>query len=123
MIATLILMYLAGLAEAIMDILNHRFSSSIFKDFNEHWWNPEISWKNKWKDYDHTKGEAFIGSSTVFVFITDAWHFFKFLKNTFICGAIISPLDLDLWDFILAFVIIKVVWRVSFECHYRFFKN
>ena len=40
-----------------------------------------MSWKNKYKEDEKTP--KFFGSTTFFVFLTDAWHLFKFVKNTF----------------------------------------
>ena len=63
---------------AICDKLVHHWDKSIFKGYkNERFWNPEISWKNKWKDGDPKNGEAFPFSSGIMVWVTDAWHLFK----------------------------------------------
>jgi hypothetical protein len=71
----------ASIFEAVMDKLNFHFDKSIFVDKkNQLFWNPELSWKNKWKE--DLKTEKFRGSSTIFVFTTDAWHLFKFFRNT-----------------------------------------
>jgi hypothetical protein len=73
-----------------MDIIMGRYDDSIFSKFNPEWWNPKISWKYKWASplqppvkawyyfgfYPRYK-ERFIYSSTIFVWLTDAWHFFK----------------------------------------------
>lgn len=82
-----ILMILASTSEAIMDKLQFHYSKSIFSKLNERFWNPEISHANKWKDGDKLKGERFFLSSTVFVFLTDAWHLFKWLRNNFVFTA------------------------------------
>ena len=77
----IILVILASYAEAVMDKINFHFDRSIFKDKkNQLFWNPQESWKNKWKE--DLKTEKFTGSSTIFVFTTDAWHLYKFIRNT-----------------------------------------
>lgn len=43
----------------------------------QNWWNPNISWKNKYKNNDPTQGPKFFGSTTFLVWLTDAWHFSK----------------------------------------------
>ncbi len=43
------------------------------------WANPATSWRNKWAEGSTTK-PRFFGSSTFFVFVTDAWHFFQMLS-------------------------------------------
>ncbi len=45
-----------------------------FPDANPEWWNDDISWVNKYEDGDVSKGPDFPGSTTIFVFTTDAYH-------------------------------------------------
>jgi len=47
------------------------------------WWNPDISWQNKYKYGDHASGPKFWGSTTIFVAITDASHMLRAI--TVIC--------------------------------------
>jgi hypothetical protein len=78
-----LLIIFSAVSEAIMDKLNFHYEKSIFSNnekYNQLFWNPIESWKNKWKE--DLKTEKFLGSSTLFVFTTDAWHLFKFFKNT-----------------------------------------
>lgn len=70
-------------SDAVMDKLQFHWNRTIFyihpSRYNPKFWNPEISWKNKW-DEDTLKPK-FWGSTTIFVFLTDAWHLFKFIRN------------------------------------------
>ena len=75
---------------AIFWTLQFHYESSIFSTLPQKWWNPEISWKNKWLDGVESKGEAFWGSSRWFVFITDAFHFFQSIFLWCITFAIIN---------------------------------
>jgi len=76
---------ISGISEAVMDKLQFHWSKTIFainpNRYKPLFWNPELSWENKYKDTE-TLEPKFIGSTTIFVFITDAWHLFKFFKNT-----------------------------------------
>lgn len=47
-------------------------------------------WRFKWKDGLHTSGEAFPGSSTVFVFVTDWFHMAKKLQILFMTLGLIA---------------------------------
>ncbi|MBX2842229.1 MAG: hypothetical protein KTR26_10680 [Flammeovirgaceae bacterium] len=63
-----------------MDTLQFHFGRSIFQDvskFETEFWNPDISWKNKYKDYPKDKSPKFPGATTLFVGLTDGWHFFQ----------------------------------------------
>lgn len=91
-----ILILISAVAKAAMDKLQFHYSRSIFSKFkNQQFWNPEISWKNKWKNGDKSQGESFFLSSTLFVSITDAWHLFQniFLNSLFIGLSLLFPLD------------------------------
>ena len=71
-VIVLILVAVAACANSIMDAIQFR---KLGKGYD--WWDKETSWRRKWKDGDSKNGEAFLGSSTFFVFLTDAWHFFQ----------------------------------------------
>lgn len=79
---TLILVILAGILNAAMDIIvsSKRYSKSVFKMLPKNWepfFDSTVSWQNKWKNGDRNQGEKFFGSSTFLVWTTDAWHLFK----------------------------------------------
>ena len=78
-----ILIAIAAMSEAIMDNLQFHYFKSIFKDREaQQFWNPLISWSNKYKNGEKNQGEKFIGSTTLFVGLTDAWHLFKLINHT-----------------------------------------
>jgi hypothetical protein len=62
-----------------------------FPKAKDHFWNPELSWRNK---YEFTPdgqigGERFPGSTTVFVFATDGYHLSRTIsKTTGVVGAV-----------------------------------
>lgn len=131
-----ILFLVAGaLADAIMDKLQFHFDKSIFKDFkNQQFWNPELSWQNKWKTnfmYPVTDPnraivgrEKFWGSSRWFVGLTDGWHLIQFFQLLFYAAsaAIWVPHALDANPFkvfiislIIARIIVGVAWVLFFD--------
>lgn len=108
-----LLITFAAVSESIMDKIQFHYDKSIFKNskYNQLFWNPNESWKNKWKE--DLKTEKFIGSSTLFVFTTDAWHLFKFFRNTslFIGLPLIAIGDKNV---ILSVVIGRVLYGLTF---------
>ena len=70
------------------------FAAGYFRGWHEsiqagHWgkgnkfWDNEISWKNKYKNYDAGDTRAkFLGSKSIFVFTTDGYHFTAFLQHS-----------------------------------------
>lgn len=118
---SVILMLIAGVSEAVMDKLQFHFDRSIFSSTsNQQFWNPKISWKNKWYEGDRAKGEKFLGSSTVFVFLTDAWHLFKMFRSLalflslFIVGYFLTGFEL-----VVLFIFIRLMFGLSFEVTFR----
>jgi len=108
---SIILIILAGLFNAAMDILKNKYHNSIFKKYkNKQWIDPTISWKNKWKNENPIYGNKFFLSSTLFVFITDLWHLFKTLMIISICLSIVfyNPIFkwyIDVFIFYLGFTL------------------
>lgn len=86
----------AAAGNAVMDCLSSRYDRSVFMHFENHrqWLDPRISWKNKWRDGDPKKGDAFFLSSTSLAPLTDAWHCFKALTILFLALAILAPFTL-----------------------------
>jgi hypothetical protein len=128
---SILLMVLVGVCNAVMDVLFTRYDKSIFTKFNPEWWNPQISWKWKWDMPLHPSphywyyfgfypayAERFPYSSTIFVWVTDAWHFFKALMIGFCCLAIVyyEPCLGTFWDFVLCYC----AWTFTFTMCYDY---
>lgn len=110
---------LAGIVEAVTDKLNFHFDSSIFVKFkNQQWWNPELSWKNKHKEGSKFKKWLW---KTVFVFLTDAWHFFKaahtLILFVFVLYAQMQTVNTALFIvFVLGgYIVKKAVFEITFN--------
>jgi len=117
----IIFMALAGLAEAVMDTIQFHYSSSIFSKFDSEFWDPSISWKNKYKGGEPGAGPKFWGSTTFFVGITDAWHLFKLLRNLFLFIAIffLAYNYCGFWPVLLHVIIARVIYGISFTIFYK----
>jgi hypothetical protein len=78
---------LAGLSNGIMDTLVHHYHGSYFSTLpSQEWWNPELSWLNK---YNYPSRFLRFVARHVPRF-TDGWHFFKGLTLDLVClGAVI----------------------------------
>jgi len=131
---TLILIVLIGIINALMDIIMGRYNQSIFSLFNPDWWNPQLSWKHKWVYplqppvkawyyfgfYPRYK-ERFIYSSTIFVGLTDAWHFFKIFFIFFIVLGIVcyTPIINPYIDWLVYYI----TWTSVFTIFYDYIFN
>ena len=118
---SLLFVLLAGICNAVMDVLSFRYYTSVFykyKDrFNIDYWNPNLSWANKWKDYNPDKGERFLGSSTIFVALTDGWHLFKSLMLTFLSIAI--ALHTNIYHPIVDFLLVRIAFGIGFNLFFK----
>jgi hypothetical protein len=56
--------------------------------FTGYFWNPNLSWRNKYKNGDPSNGEKFFLSKSLLVGFTDAWHMFKLLRTLLLFVAI-----------------------------------
>jgi len=125
----IILIILAGICKAVMDTVADHYDNSIFasKDFNKYFWDKSISWMNKYKN-DMPPRERFWGSTTIFVFVTDAWHLFQFLSYwlliigvAMMCGE--YYMECVWWvELAMKICIAKVAFHASFEFWYSQFK-
>lgn len=124
---SLILMINAAICKAVMDTLQFHFAESVFCKLgnipSQRFWNPALSWMNKYKDGDIEKGEKFFGSSTVFVSFTDAWHLFGMINSFLICAPIvlyspITPIKIKVLSVLVDFLIIKIAHQSVFHAFY-----
>jgi hypothetical protein len=121
----LICVAISGAAEALMDTLQFHYDRSFFTKLkNQNFWRPDLSWKNKWKGEDPQLGERFLGSSTLFVGLTDGWHLFKLVHNLFLfIGLLIVSISLYLpLHIAISFVVARVIFGVSFTLVFKYSK-
>lgn len=109
----------SSIAEAIMDKIQFHYDKSIFSQdkYKQTFWNPTKSWVNKWKD-DSAKEEKFLGSSSIFVFTTDAWHLFKFFRNTFLFIGL-PLLSFGSMNIILAAILARIIYGLVFTIYFN----
>ena len=111
----------AGLSEAVMDTLQFHYYKSPFAKYNHQFWNPQLSWKNKYKKGDPSLGPKFPGSTTIFVSLTDGWHLFKLLRNLFLfvglCLIAIPCLNINY--IIIYFISARILYGISFQLLFK----
>lgn len=112
----LVLFLIAGLAEGMMDWLQFRLNVS-HAMYDSMFWNPEFSWRNKWKDRIPALGEAFWQSSRLFVFVTDGWHLMKFTRNIALYLGIlhIAICDITVIQAVITVVLARIMYGLGFS--------
>jgi hypothetical protein len=119
----LLIVCISAISEAVMDKIQFHYDSTRIKSFkNQLFWNPSISWKNKWKDGEPKNGEKFWGSSTIFVGLTDAWHLFKTFKNLSIfAGLFLIAIGIKSGLLLLVlFIIARILYGLVFSIVFKY---
>jgi hypothetical protein len=77
-------MFLSGMLDGTIESINYHYENGFKREVqgaDDQFWNPELSWKNKYKNGDPTQGSKFYGSTSALVFTTDAYHALRASKN------------------------------------------
>ena len=75
----LILFAIAGFLKGFSDHLLFKITPES-RVYLHPFFDPDVSWRNKWKNGNPEEGPRFLGSSTIFVGFTDAWHLAELLQ-------------------------------------------
>lgn len=111
LLLALLTICVAAMLNATMDTLTHHFSTSIFAGLNDQWWNPAISWQNKY-NYSFPWN---------IVQLSDAWHLAKTLMlGVLIYGTIFTGRRIVVtWGRILVYTILYgAAWILTFNLFY-----
>ena len=84
------LIFIAGSAKGFNETLhfNYKAFQNTFPGANERWFNPQVSWLNKYKDNDPDKGAKFFLSTSVLVMFTDQYHLNNFINRAALMSAL-----------------------------------
>lgn len=112
---SILLFALAGVCKALSDAIAHgkiKYSGA--------WWDWEQGWKAKWKGGDPNKGEAFLFSSTLLVFLSDGWHFWNMVQYLCLTLAlpayVLSGPVVSLWvDVLMMALAFRVVFQICYS--------
>lgn len=120
------LMCLSSVFRALHNTLIHHFSTSIFKGKNDQWWDPNISWLNKYKNNDVKQGfKKWFGNINYPVQITDGWHFFNTLEIITnwltVVAVLVMGLSITDWFTGIVFIILSFVcYNLTFSIFYDY---
>ncbi len=121
----LLLCMLSGAFDGLAETLKWHYPqfNARFANANPSFWNPAISWTNKYKNGDYLQGEKFWQSSRAFVFTTDGYHLSRFFRNAFITSAIAFNVYLTgvWWQYMILFAGIYLAYTIGFSTIYDLF--
>jgi hypothetical protein len=125
------LLFLAHAAKGVCDTLQFHYDASVFATLgNDQYWNPEISWENKWEKAPDGKlvrplTERFGASSTVLVGLTDGWHLFQDIQYwcirlavTLLLFQLLVPRYRKAWIFAFMLALLYILQSVAFHLTY-----
>lgn len=127
-IISLIFFALAACCNAVMDTIQFHWYKFRWRDkVNEDYWNPKISWRNKYIDGNPKKGFKFkfpFGGLSNFL---DAWHLFKMSSIILIVLSIVYfPFSFKIcfyksyfWNELTWVVIYGITWIVPFNIFFN----
>lgn len=114
MITAAILILLFVVCDAIQDVITFKYEYSVFRNLDPMYFNPAVSWRNKYKDGNPVNGERFFGSTTFLVWLTDFWHLLKFIKMNCVWVAI-SVLCGIWWVYLIGMILHGVVFEITYR--------
>lgn len=85
------LMFTAGLSNGVSDAIQHKYDQTVFANWNnDQYWNPDLSYRNKYRSWPDDRRAAFPGAKTWLVWTTDAWHLTKTIQLKSVQAAIVT---------------------------------
>ena len=121
-IPTMGIALLSGMSDGVsQDLIWHydEFKNT-FPNANDKYWDPRLSWRNKWKNGNPANGEAFWGSSTFLVWTTDGYHLMRTTSRmTMYSSFVINGFRSKNWkEIILGTLLHSVIWSIGFHITY-----
>ena len=128
---SLVLVIIAAICNAVMDILDHKYAWSIFNKydtiFNSGYWDPSYSWRNKYIEKNPQAGRRRILGIKIHPMFTDSWHLFKSIMVVSLCFAIafgfslppICVFNTEMLNMILWVAILDTAWNLTFSLFYN----
>lgn len=106
---------LACMMNAGMDSLRHSYWTSFARNWIASFWNPAVSWLNKYNDFNPENGRRKIWFLIIPAAFTDGWHLLKM----FMLGFLFIAMSLNVTDSLLhdlyLFLFYQLIWNVLFN--------
>ena len=88
------LVFVAGSSKGFNETLqfNYPIFKRTFPGINDQWYDPKISWRNKYEGGNPDNGSKFFLSTSVFVMFTDQFHLNNFIHKVALMSALVIKL-------------------------------
>lgn len=124
MIYSFIFWIIAAALNSCMDNVKDHWYKSWFKTLNNpHYFNPDLSYLNKYKDRYVSQGMIKWWIFDKPVFLTDFWHLCKSLMILSLCLSIVIAISChDTYGFsaYVIFLVYGTTWNVVFDIFYNY---
>lgn len=116
--------FISAIFKALMDDLQFHYNRIRMKLMlkNPQYWNPEVSWENKYKwGEGKPKLIKWLLKNTL-VFITDGWHLcqFIFLNSLFVAVLLYTPIIKAPYMLFFNFLIYRMLFGLVFNIFYLY---
>lgn len=114
--------FFAGSFEGTAETLKWHYDEfeTALPESDPEYWNPEISWKNKYDDGTHESGPKFFGSTTFLAWTTDGYHLMRTSRNVMFGATLfLSPRnDFDWRNMIVRVLAYSLAYQSGFHLTY-----
>lgn len=122
------LVFLAGASRGFNETLMFHWKGfrNAFPKANPQWFNPSVSWRNKYKNGDPDAGAKFPLSTSVLVMFTDQYHLNNFINKAAYTSTIVIKIcegKKPLKHYLLDFLYYTFCHQLGFIATYYPFKN
>ncbi|MEO7394305.1 MAG: hypothetical protein ABIU11_05135 [Chitinophagaceae bacterium] len=122
------LVFTAGASKGFNETLMFHWKAfrHSFPKANPKWFNPNVSWRNKYKDSNPNAGAKFPLSTTVLVMFTDQYHLNNFINKMSWSSAFVVKIGegkKPLKQYILDFLYYNICHQAGFALTYYPFKG
>ena len=85
------LVFIGGAAKGFNETLqfNYKIFEKTFPGANKQWFDPKVSWRNKYEGGNPDNGPKYFLSTSAFVMFTDQYHLNNFIQKTAILTALV----------------------------------
>lgn len=119
MIYTLLLIILSSIANACMDVVTHHYDKSIFSKYDRYYFDPSISWVNKYNKNDASLGRKQWHGIVIHEAFTDFWHLCKSITICSFIGAVVCYEYQSKWLMLFDFISYGIIWNMTFSLFYN----
>ncbi len=120
-VGSVALTFVSGMADGTAEALKWHYDKVDQRyNLNDSYWNPAISYKNKYAGGITANGPKFPGSTTYLVWTTDGYHMARMVRNTSFVGAVvIHPYKKKKWyKYVIEFGTYYAAYTAGFNITY-----